>query len=243
MLFFFLSILLGVKALYLQTSVSHSVCVSTVFFIWFWFLFILIFTINFIFFSSTCKILDENNFLVGKSFFVGNFFLFGNFLGKKKISHQKNFHIKKKKNSDQTKSFFAFRRIFFFCLNFLIQVKLEAVFLLGLFFFCLQFFLGKKEISDQKQFHIKKKNLIFSPNKNWSSFSVFSIKSFMFFSSGIFFSWRNFISRENVDSRYFSDFSRLACDLGNVLNISVDVQIDHSRGIFCHVFHKCLLAD
>ena len=41
----------------------------------------------------------------------------------------------------------------------------------------------------------------------------------------------------------FKNFSRLAFNLGNVLNIFVDVETGHARGIFYHIFHKCLLLD
>ena len=90
--------------------------------------------------------------MLGIFFFVWKLFQVRKKFLTKKISHQR------KKNSDQKNNFFACLPNFFFsCLNFLIQVKIEALFLLG-FLFCLEIILGKKKNFSPKKISHQKKN-------------------------------------------------------------------------------------
>ena len=107
MLPFFLSILLGVRELFLQTQchfvVSFTFCLC--FYSFFNLILILVLILIFVYTNLHNKLLfffllpakTRIIFLVGKKFFVGNFFFrFKIFLGKKKISHKKISHQKKK---------------------------------------------------------------------------------------------------------------------------------------------------
>ena len=133
MLPFFLSILLGVRELFLQTQchfvVSFTFCLC--FYSFFNLILILVLILIFVYTNLHNKLLfffllpakTRIIFLVGK-FFVGNFFFcFKIFLDKKKISHKKISHQKKK-------NFFCLStKKFFSCLNFLIHVKNWSSFL------------------------------------------------------------------------------------------------------------------
>ena len=119
------------------------------------------------------------------------FYCFNIFLGKKKISHQKKIHIKKKKFSSKKKFVLLFYKFFFSCLNFLIQVKIEALFLFG------NFFRSEKNFSPKK-IHIKKEILI-------KKAYFFPFLQIFFFLSKIF------LIQVKIEARFLNFLSKVLC--------------------------------